>query len=72
MDKELAPGRSIGNMEINTHFFYFLRNYNESFISREADKDISDNLWSKVWDPVGVSLYNSVFIFTDNVIKSYA
>jgi hypothetical protein len=72
MDKELAPGRSIGDMEINKHFFYFLRNYNESFISRETDKDIADNLWSKVWDSVGVSLYNSVFIFTDNVIKSYA
>jgi hypothetical protein len=72
MDKELAPGSSIGDIKVNNHFFYLLRKYNEPFISREVDKDIYDNLWSKVWDSIGVSLYNSVFICTDNGITSCA
>lgn len=72
MDKKLIPGRSIADMKVNNHFFYLLRKYNESFIPREVDKDIYDNLWSKVWDSIGVSLYNSVFICTDNGITSYA
>jgi len=72
MDKKLIPGRSITDMKVNNHFFYLLRKYNEPFISREVDKDICDNLWGKVWDSIGVSLYNSVFICTDNGITSYA